>query len=295
MDRKENYISVTGAHYVPDIVLGFLPRIVDAYKMRDHKSKNFQVSTYENTFSTAGVLLTVVSLESFGNRIRMLEEETGTPLKKLPEIFSRKNGEFPVNFNALLQEIYILRDVIAHNHIYAISSTVDEESWDIKDFDAQLVLGRGPLDPKYKERVDLSKKSKLLKLNVQPLQIGFEDLFTVLVVFDLFVHLAQSMFSDSHVPFRLYHKIEKSVESSLSRLLTYYYRQISNDEYLGSLEGILKELRASYSTFLISPYDDAFVKNVCPRKNCGATGFHTIHRVNNCRACGLSTGVKSAP
>lgn len=299
MDRTDNYISVIGAHYVPDIVLDFLPRIFDAYKMRDYTSTNFQVSTRENIFSTAGILLTVVSMESYGNRILQLEKTTEklSLLKLLPRVFRCTREDFPDDdFKVLLQELYILRDIIAHNHIYAISTTVDGDSWNIKHCDEKLVLGRGPDDLKYKNRVDLSKnRTKLLKLHAQPLKIGFEDLFTVLIIFDLFIRLAQSIFGYFHVPFQIHYKIGKSIEPSLSRLLTHYYRQISNDKYLASLESLLKGLRSRYSPFLTHPYDDVFIKNICPQPDCGAFGFRTINRLNNCKACGFSIKVSSVP
>ena len=292
MDKKENYMSVIGAHYVPDIVLTFLPRIFDAYKIRDYKSKNFQVSTTENTFSTAGLLLSVVNIESFANRIFRFEGRCGTVPKTISEIYFSKNKHFPKkDFERLLQEVYVLRDVIVHNHIYDISAKVDEESWETKCFDESLAIGKGPLDKKFKEAIDpVTKKSKLLKLNVQPLKIGFEDLFTVLFVFDVFVQLSQSILGDSYVPFRLYYKIGKECETSLSRLLAYYYRQITNEEYLNLLSPLLRGLKENYAGFLKSPYDDAFIKNVCPRPKCGKIGFHTVHRVNSCGSCGLSIG-----
>lgn len=292
MDRKESYLSVIGAHYVPDIVLDFLPRIFEAYKIRDYKSKNFQVSACENTLSTAGLLLSVASIESYANRIFRFEEKRGPVPEKISEIFWSKNNNFPKeDFERLLCEVYILRDVIVHNHIYDISTAVDRESWEIKHLDETLVIGKGEKDKKFKECVDCAaKKTKLLKLHVQPLKIGFEDLFTVLFVFDTFVRLSQSMLSDSHVPFRLYCKIGKTTESSLSRLLASYYRQITNEEYLKALESLLTELRGKYAHFLVSPYDDAFINNICPRPNCGKIGFHTILRGNTCAACGLSIG-----
>ena len=77
-----------------------------------------------------------------------------------------------------VEEIFVLRDTIAHNHVWEARFFWDEHG-KMKLVDAQLVEGYG--DKKYGNTVEYTKrKTKILDLNVFPNRICRSDAVTVL-------------------------------------------------------------------------------------------------------------------
>src|SRR5690606_34218681 len=111
----------------------------------------------------------VLLIESVINRIQYLRGEN--PLKK-PIKFVRDT--FPTNgFADYLEELFVVRDVIAHNHIWEAQIFWDE-NYDLKLISANLSAGYG--DNKFNQVVDpKSRSTKLLKINLFPTRISKQD------------------------------------------------------------------------------------------------------------------------
>lgn len=90
-------------------------------------SNEVQSGYFVHGFATSICLLAVVCLESYVMRIRYLNKATQDEVDKVtvPAYLKGLYPDFP--FESELTEIHILRDVIAHNHLWEISFSWDEE------------------------------------------------------------------------------------------------------------------------------------------------------------------------
>lgn len=281
---RQDIITVTGTNYIDLIVPDFLQKCFEVYCKKDFSKKQFQVSMYENAFATAGIVLIILGFESYRNRIFNLEKRrVGKSVSKdLAKIYKEKNNNFPAkDFEDLLNEIFILRDVIVHNHIYKVKIFFDKE-WEVLGHRQTLVEGYG--DIKFRKLTSSrTKKTKSLKLNVQPGKIGFEDLLLVLIFFDMFVGLSEEILKTGYVPFYFWTEFEGNKAESLNDFITYYYNKIPNQKYKTHLGKTLVMLRGKYEKF-ISEYKDYFIGNICFK--CGEYGFRKIDRKFKCEKCG---------
>lgn len=282
---RQGLITVIGTSYVDLIVPDFLEKCFEVYCKKEFDKKQFQVSVYENTFATAGIVLTVLGFEAYRNRIYYLEKKKvgKSVAKDLAVLFKSKKTSFPEkDFEDLLSEVFVLRDVIVHNHIYKVNVSYDG-GWQMLGHTQTLLEGYGD-DKKFKRLASSrTKKTNSLKLNIQPGKIGFEDLLLVLIIFDLFVGLSEEILKRGYAPFHFWKEIGGKKAESLNDYITYFYNQIPNVKYTKSLNGILSRLRGQYKQY-VSKYKDYFVDNICFK--CGEYGFRKIDRKFHCAKCG---------
>ncbi len=154
------------------IGISFIDPIIDLYlKLKRLKFSGYsktQVSSRENGYSVSIIVLLILLVESSLNRIRYLEKHKEGNLK----FFSSRFSTNPELVNKLY-EIYVLRDLIVHNHIWRISYEFDNNYNEIKIYQ-KLLKDYG--DKKYKKYVNKRKKiTKTLKLNINPIKINKED------------------------------------------------------------------------------------------------------------------------
>lgn len=115
-------------------------------------------------------------------RDRFLRKEDETAARRPVHRFLLET--YP-NFDAIAEvtEVFILRDVIAHNHLWRLQSISDRNIWTdlvAKEMDE---LSARAIDAKYKEHVDASiARTNTLCLHVIPTQIDRSDLIKVLRV-----------------------------------------------------------------------------------------------------------------
>jgi hypothetical protein len=171
MTPEQSIISCIGTSYVQPIV--------DLYE-RMHfftysGNSEIKVSSRENGYAASIIGLSVYMIESAINRMKYLENKS-----------NEKNLTFFISFfkntklSNELTEIYILRDTIAHNHLWEFTIRYDD-NFDEDVLNRKLVSGYG--DQKYKLFVDEDKIiTKNLRLNVNPMKISKID---VLKVFEL--------------------------------------------------------------------------------------------------------------
>lgn len=270
--KKERLITVIGANYVENVVPELFEKSFESYSIKDFSKRYFQVSTHENTFATAGIVLTILAFEAYRNRIYYLEKEkVGKVPEDLASIFYKKDSSFPKNqLEDVLKEIFVLRDVIIHNHIYKVTVFTDDE-WEMIGHRQALLQGYGD-DKKFRNSVNnRTRKTKILGLNVQPIKIGFEDLLTTLIIFDTFVGISNKVLSSAYVPFRFMYEFEGEWIEELSTYLANYYNLIPNVKFKKRFLLLLKNTRKNFQGFL-PEIVDCFLNNYC--QNCGEYGFH---------------------
>ena len=74
--HKEKLITIVGGTYVEWIVPNLLKEAFESYKKKDFSGKHFQVSILENAHATSAIILTVVGVEAYRNRINYLKKRT---------------------------------------------------------------------------------------------------------------------------------------------------------------------------------------------------------------------------
>jgi hypothetical protein len=164
---EENYVSVIGPAFLQPIAT--LLESLDNLEPRG--ANDVQVSGPVNGYSAAICALTVVLIESTLNRARYVRSIEGK--RSSIECFAQLVRD--PELTEQLTELYVLRDVIAHNHIWL--ARIDEEN--MKLLEAMLLPKYG--DEKYRQAIDeKTRTTKLLHLNVFPTRIGLSDVRKVL-------------------------------------------------------------------------------------------------------------------
>ncbi len=171
---SQGYISVFAGSLVRPIadLLGSL------FSQPHPGSNTIQTGDRENGYSVSICLLLAVFLESFikratylsGNSLRRSE-------KKYALEFLRKRYPSCALIPAVT-EIFVLRDVIAHNHLWKMEYSTDPQSWrDLLSKELDLSSG----DSKFNDSVDFQTgTTKVLGLKVIPTKIDRSEVTKVL-------------------------------------------------------------------------------------------------------------------
>jgi hypothetical protein len=171
----DRLVSIVGSSYfqpIASLLDGLLSRLKPM-------ANDVQTSRAENGLACAISLLAVVCFESYAMRARYINRGVPAAEKRAALDFLRAlYPQFP-NIDEVT-EVFVLRDIIAHNHLWEIGF-----SWDAQ---ADMVLksaSKDPIsgDPKYSLHVDLSThKTKLLQLNAVPIKVDRSDASKLLKV-----------------------------------------------------------------------------------------------------------------
>ncbi len=165
---KDNLITIIGSSY-------FQPISVLLASIGQVKSTNdVQVSSHENGFSSSVCLLAVACLESYIMRVRYIksDDDTKHASQYLQDIYS----DFP--YGDEIKEIYVLRDIITHNHLWDISYYINSdgkmEKSSIKKYNRE--------DKKYLSCINReANTTKKLSLTVNSIKIGYPEVKSVLI------------------------------------------------------------------------------------------------------------------
>lgn len=220
------------------------------------------------------IVLTAATTETYRNRIYYLEKGElsgiGDVSSDIGKMFMNKWLRFPgQRFKSIMEEVSVIRDIIMHSHIYELDVVLSEKDWHMIGYEQRKVSQYE--DGKFRRSVNLQAEgTKLMKFNVQPLRIGFEDLFEVLLVFDLFAGVAEKAFGRGYVAFTLLQQIDNHWTENLSQLLTHYYDQVPNQQFVKWVESLSEGLRKDFGSLL--PHGgEYFITNTCPK--CSTLGF----------------------
>lgn len=167
--KPEGYVSIVASNFVFPIV----SLIESLDTVGKHPPNEVQASPLENGYSLAIITLTVLMVESAVSRTQYMMKID--PPRKALEFIKQ---EFPNELFQRVEELFVVRDTIAHNHVWEANVSWDEDG-KLKLVDAQLVKGYG--DKKFGKVVDNStRKTRILKLNVFPNRICRSDAIIVL-------------------------------------------------------------------------------------------------------------------
>lgn len=177
--EPEGYVSIVASNFIFPIISLF-ESLEDT---SSYPPNEVQASPMENGYSLAIVTLSVLMVESAISRTQYVMK-INPPQKPLTFI----KEYFPSEMFQKVEELFVIRDIIAHNHVWKASFFWDEQG-KMKLVDAQLVEGYG--DKKFEKVVDdNTRTTKILGLNVFPNRICRTDVVTVLkAAFDFLVSL----------------------------------------------------------------------------------------------------------
>lgn len=169
---ENRIVTIIGEAYFEPISL----LLEQLEKYDNSHSDPIQSGYYENGLSSSICILSVICLESYVMRVRYINgpSENNINQTSVPVYLKELYSDFP--FKEELNEIHIVRDLLAHNHLWEISYSQNEKG---KENITSCKHSKG--DKKYKEHVnDSSNSTKKLGLNVNPLKIGASDAKTVI-------------------------------------------------------------------------------------------------------------------
>lgn len=169
----DSLVTIVGSSYFEPISV-----LLEKLEKYDKGSSNeVHAGYYVNGFASAICILAVVCLESYVMRVRYVNKATQKDIEKVsvPVYLRKLYQDFP--FEDELFEIHIVRDALAHNHLWEVSYLWDEEREMI--FHSVNKWSRG--DNKYRVYVDPStNQTKKLRLNINPIKVGKSDAISVL-------------------------------------------------------------------------------------------------------------------
>lgn len=175
---SENIITVAGSSYfqpISDLVERLLQR-------ERRKVVAGRVGYPENGYALSIVLLLVVALESYVGRVSYLQREEPKVGKKkgtsVPDYIASLRKSFGMQKS--LTEVFVLRDVIAHSHVWEL--TVSDHAVHGQVLRAAALLpGYG--DYKYKVVINpRTRRSSVLGLNLVPSAVGIREVHKVFTV-----------------------------------------------------------------------------------------------------------------
>ena len=171
---NQGYISIFGGSLLQPIA-----DLIDRLFSAPHPGANArQTGSRENGYSVSICLLLAVFLESFIRRATHLSGDSLHPSEKrftLTFLAKRYPG---CDLLPAITEIFVLRDVIAHNHLWKIEYSTDLQSWGTI-LSTELDSSSG--DSKSKNSIDLQTgTTKVLGLKIIPTKIDRSEVTKVL-------------------------------------------------------------------------------------------------------------------
>ena len=138
-------------------------------------SNDFMAGNFQNGYCASIVILLVLAFESYVSRMtyhrtKGAAESRKTAPRSTPDYLKHIDPTFP--FAEELQDIYILRDGLAHGHLWSVDYVLNAGGSHVKK--RELFEGFG--DVKMRSRVDLTTgKTRHLGLNVLPTSVGLKE------------------------------------------------------------------------------------------------------------------------
>jgi hypothetical protein len=170
---SEEHISIIGTSYLYPIAT----LLEDLKSLKQMGNNELQASSYENGYAVSIIVLTILLLESIVARVKLHKAHESMNSRSPVEFIQTAYPES--GFENKIIELFIIRDVIVHNHIWKAEFTSDSQGEMARVGNPKLQSGYG--DRKYKNKTDsFIQKTKLLQLNVYPTRICYSDVLIVL-------------------------------------------------------------------------------------------------------------------
>jgi len=163
----DSQVSITGSSYFQPIAC-----LVEQWlKHSKPKTNAVQSGYYEYGFSCSVILLLVAMFESYMVRVRYIHKNN-VP-EKLKTALNVLFHVYPSEKKKALTDVYVVRDAIFHNHLWAI-----EYTWGGPQSMSLTGAAKHPAfgDPKFTARVNpTTRKTKALGLSVVPTRVNRTD------------------------------------------------------------------------------------------------------------------------
>lgn len=174
---EKDIITIVGSSYYQPIA-DLIHRLL-AHERRG--ATTVKLGPRENGYASAVVLLLVVAFESYITRVSYLQGQRskgGIPKKKrtsVPDYLAQLRKSFSLQKS--LTEVFVLRDVLAHNHLWTL--TVSDHSTKF------LILRRAIKDAEFGDQKyavfvnQRTRRTSILGLNVVPTSVGLREVAKV--------------------------------------------------------------------------------------------------------------------
>lgn len=170
---NDSLVTIIGSSYFEPI-----SALIEKLEIHDNGISNeVQAGYYVNGFAASICILAVVCLESYVMRVRYINKASQDAINKesVSKYLKTLYLDFP--FEKELYEIHILRDTLAHNHLWEVSYSSEDE----KGMTLHSVNKWSSGDKKYQKNVySNTHLTKTLGLNVSPIKVGKVEAMTVL-------------------------------------------------------------------------------------------------------------------
>ena len=172
---NDDLVTIVGSSYFEPISM-----LLENLEKHDRGTSNqVQSGHFVNGYASSICILAVVCLESYVMRVRYINRASQKEIDKMsvPVYLKKLYNDFPLENE--LYEIHILRDILAHNHLWEFSYSWD----DAKGMILQAANKWSSGDTKYQQYVDTAKYVTInLGLNVNPIKVGSSDAKKVLEI-----------------------------------------------------------------------------------------------------------------
>ncbi|MEA5098156.1 MAG: hypothetical protein VB032_06450 [Burkholderiaceae bacterium] len=173
---SEELITIVGSSYYQPV----LDLIEKMLRQPSQKVVALRIGLRENGYALSIVLLLVIMLESYVGRVRYLQSKSGKEKskkeRKVPEYIELLRKSF--GFKKSLNEVFVLRDAIAHGHVWKLTVS-DRKAYGHILCNSSLEESYG--DKKYDQTVNkLTRRTRILGLNIVPTAVGRKEVLKVL-------------------------------------------------------------------------------------------------------------------
>ena len=168
---KNDLLTIIGDSYFEPICT-----LLERLEKFNEQMNDVQSGFFVNGFAASICLLAVACLESYVMRVRFIQNASQKDFDRTPVVnyLPTLYRYFP--FKDELTEIYILRDIIIHNHVWELGFVWEEDGMSVTS-----AKKRSTGDQKYLNNVDESaRKTKVLGLAVNPIKVGNAEVEKVL-------------------------------------------------------------------------------------------------------------------
>ena len=171
MPAIPDVITIIGSSYYQPIA-DLVDKLIAAASRRQAGSES---SHAENGYAAACVVLLVALLESFTARVRF---KRGTEIKGTPPVPDLIATLFPsCPTNGLLHEVFLLRNIVAHNHVWHLD--VSQGTENPKTLAEPRALGFS-VNKNYESLVDVAAlRTVTLNLSATPDRVGVSEVRAV--------------------------------------------------------------------------------------------------------------------
>ncbi len=176
----ESKISYIGSNLIEPIIETY--KKLEAFNFSG--SSQTQVSMNENGYSVSVITMCMVFVESSINRMKYFENDR---TRSALEFFTTRFASMDIVDKMV--ELYILRDLLVHNHIWKIDYSFDDQYEEIVH-NLEKLPEYG--DKKYTDRIDKETlQTKTLELDILPIKVGKKDVMIMFTVLKDFINLME--------------------------------------------------------------------------------------------------------